>query len=504
MTEAPCPCPHFPAHIPALSETLAADALSRTLTALPLPTMTHTLPFLGHTLHHLGRHLSGRLGRQLRSLLGPGLTALSCAAAFGPAAAQQAPRPDRTVPQELLMQLKEGQSATAVAQTHQLTLRSQFGSRPIWRARVAPGDKVGAVVRELGADTRVQYAEPHVEHQTPESRHSVVWAIGGSRDAWAEQWAPQAMRLPVAHRRATGRGVTIAFLDTGADLQHSALVDRWRLDGRGQVMGRDFVDGDAHPQEEGGTADPGYGHGTHVAGLLALAAPDARLMPARVLTPQGLGNVWVLAEALMWAVDPDGNPATDDGADVVNLSLGTTRQTHFLDQVIGLITCSDDDDDDGSGAGSGWGDPGFEQDKARCDNQGGTVVISAAGNDGGTGRIYPAAEQAEGALAVTASTADHRLADFANRGSWVQLTAPGDPIISSVPGDQWAVWGGTSMAAPLVSGVAALLREANPDWKAVDITKRIQDRSARSCDSKIRRVDAAAAVLDREPARTRC
>jgi subtilisin family serine protease len=433
-------------------------------------------------------------------------TALVClAVGLTTSASAQSPRPDKTVPQEVILQVVEGQSAQAVAATHSLTLLDQFGSRPIWRARVATGAKVKTVVQALDTDARVQYAEAHVEHQTPEGRHNVVWAIGGSQAEWAEQWAPQAMRLPLAHQRATGDGVTVALLDTGVDLSHPILASRLLRDGNGAVKGRDFVDGDNDPSEVGSTADPGYGHGTHVAGLIALAAPDARLMPARVLTPAGQGNVWVLAEALMWAVDPDGNPATDDGAQVINLSLGTTRKTNFLDQVIGLITCSDDDDDDdGGGAGSGFGDPGFEEDKQRCDGQGGSVVISAAGNEANTQPIYPAAEQAEGALSVAAATSSHRLADFSSRGSWVQIAAPGDQIISTVPGNQWAVWSGTSMAAPLVSGVAALLREANPDWKAVDVTKRITDRSAKMCGTPLRRVDAAAAVLDREPVRTRC
>lgn len=432
-------------------------------------------------------------------------TALGCLAlGLSLGAAAQAPRPDRPVPQELILQVVEGQSVEAVAATHELSLLDQFGSRPIWRARVAPGDKVATVVQAMQSDNRVQYAEAHVENQTPEGRHNVVWAIGGSAAEWAAQWAPQAMRLPQAHARATGAGITVALLDTGVDPLHPTLANRLLRDGNGQVKGRDFVDGDNDPSEMGSVADLGYGHGTHVAGLIALAAPNARLMPARVLTPSGQGNVWVLAEALMWAVDPDGNPATADGAQVINLSLGTTRKTNFLDQVIGLVTCSDDDDDDGGGAGSGFGDPGFEQDKQRCDGQGGSVVISAAGNEAGTQPIYPAAEQAEGALSVAAATQAHRLADFSSRGTWVQIAAPGDQIISTVPGNQWAVWSGTSMAAPLVSGVAALLREANPDWKAVDVTKRITDRSAKMCGTKLRRVDAAAAVLDREPVRTRC
>jgi len=412
------------------------------------------------------------------------------------------PRPDGTVPNELILQIAEGHSADEVALAHELDLVDQFGSRPIWRATVAPGDEVDEVVEALNADERVVYAEPHVEHQTPESRHNVVWAIGGSEETWAAQWAPKAMRLPLAHQQATGAGVRVAMLDTGADLAHSALATRWARDGHGSLLGRDFVDGDADPSEGGGEGDLGFGHGTHVAGLVALAAPDAMLMPVRVLEPSGQGNVWVLGEALMWAVDPDGDPLSADGAHVVNLSLGTTRRTRFLDQVIELATCSDDDDDEPD---DGYDGPGFEDDLARCAAQGGSVVLAAAGNDGArTPKVYPAAEHAEGELAVTASTRNRRLADFANRGAWVQIAAPGHKVVSTVPGDQWAVWSGTSMAAPLTAGVAALVKQANPDWKAVDITKRILDRSAALCGTVLRQVDAAGAVLDQEPPAPPC
>jgi thermitase len=407
-----------------------------------------------------------------------------------------APRPDRPVPRELVMQVADGRSADAVAATHGLTLLDQFGLRPIWRAQVAAGDTVKRAVEALSADSRVVYAEAHVEHQTPEGRHNVVWAIGGSQDEWAAQWAPKTLRLPLAHTVATGAGVRVALLDSGADLAHSALAARWARDGQGRLLGRDFVDGDDDPSEAGGVGDPGFGHGTHVAGLIALAAPDAKLMPVRVLEPSGQGNVWVLAEALMWAVDPDGDPLTADGADVVNLSLGTTRRTRFLDQAIELATCSDDDDDEEDG----YDGPGFEDDEARCDAQGGAVVMAAAGNEAASKPlIYPAAEQAEGQLSIAASTSKRRLADFTSRGGWVNLAAPGHRIISSVPGDQWAVWSGTSMASPLAAGVAALLRQRQPDWKAVDVTKRLQDRSAAMCGTAMRQIDAAAAVMDEEP-----
>ncbi|WP_374676151.1 S8 family serine peptidase [Ideonella sp.] len=421
---------------------------------------------------------------------------LAAAGASLPAAAQ--PRPDGTVAQEVILQSRPGVSIDGLAAAYGLTLVDQFGSRPIWRARVADGGSVEAVVQALTADARVVYAEPHVEHQAPESRHNVVWAIGGSQAEWAAQWAGPAMRLERAHRRATGAGVTVAFLDTGADLDHTALAGRWARRADGSLLGRDFVDDDADPREAGSRADPGYGHGTHVAGLIALAAPAARLMPVRVLEPSGQGNAWVLAEALLWAVDPDGDPRTADGAGVVNLSLGTTRPTRLLDQAVELATCSDDDDDEPD---DGYDGPGFEADAQRCDAQGGAVVLASAGNDGATKpRVYPAAEAAEGKLAVAASTRKRRLASFSNRGAWVEVAAPGDRIMSTVPGDAWGVWSGTSMAAPLAAGVAALVRQTVPDWKAVDVTKRLIDRSAALCGTvALRQIDAAGAVWDEQP-----
>lgn len=428
---------------------------------------------------------------------------LVSAGLHGPAAQAQAPRPDGTVPNEVIFQVQPEADPNALAANYQLTLIDQFGSRPIWRALVAPGDTVKAVVSELSADSRIVYAEAHVEHQAPESRHNVVWAIGGSESAWREQWAPAALRLPAAHALATGSGVKVAVLDSGIDLTHPTLAPRLARTAQGAVLGRDFVDGDDSPAEEGSTADLGFGHGTHVAGLVVLAAPDAQLMPVRVLEPSGQGNAWVLAEALMWAVDPDGDPRTDDGARVVNFSLGTTRPTRLLDQAVELATCSDDDDDEGE---DNYDGPGFEADSVRCNEVGGAVVMSAAGNNASSKeRQYPAAEQAEGALSVTAVNELDRLATFANRGKWIQIAAPGDGIVSTVPGGQWAVWSGSSMATPLAAGVAALLLQRNPDWKPVDVTQRIQDRSAAICGTKVlRQVDAAAAVRDQQAPRTRC
>lgn len=179
------------------------------------------------------------------------------------------------------------------------------------------------------------------------------------------------------------------------------------------MPGFDFVDFDTTPDAAGTVGDRGSAHGTHVASLVAQVAPGGHIIPIRVLVAQGVGNPWVLTGALLHSVDADGNPATDDGAKVINLSRGTTRSSDLLEDIIEDITCDDvdeeDDDDDDS--------------DVRCDGSGGAVVVDAVGNSGDTTRHYPAAEEEDGALA-----------DFSTRSDRVHVAAPGERVYGAIPG----------------------------------------------------------------------
>lgn len=420
----------------------------------------------------------------------PGAHAMATASAPTPA------------PGDVVVMLHSGASAAALASDHGASAVDQFGKRPIWRLALAAGADVDAVVEALRADARVRFAEKNSETQTPEARLQVVWAFGGDAGYMASQWAPQALALPAAHASSRGAGVRVAVLDGGTDLTHPRLSASFARRADGTVLGRDFVDGDDDPAETAVVADAGWGHGTHVAGLVSLAAPDAALMPVRVLDQAGLGNGWVLAEALMWAIDPDDDPTTDDGAHVVNISLGTTVPTRLLNSAIELATCSDDDDDEDN---DDYSDAGFDDDHRRCDLQKGVVVMAAAGNSGSDSEMqYPAAEAAEGQLSITASTSNGRLAAFANRGTWVQLAAPGDAVVSTLPGGAYGTWSGTSMSTPLASGVAALVLAQHPDWKPIDVTKRLLDRAARLCGTGLKGLHAQGAVADSMPPDSVC
>jgi thermitase len=381
---------------------------------------------------------------------------------------------DTFEPNEVVVKLVSPAVLGAVARAHRLKQQplDQFGTRPIYRLGIEDGTNPEDKAKELLEDPqrRIVYAEPNYVAQAPEGRKKSSWAIGGTATEYATQWAPTKIGLGAAHSLTRGEELTVAVIDTGVDPTHPALRDKL-------VVGYDFVDDDANPREEGRYAptDPGnvaFGHGTHVAGLVALVAPEARIMPIRVLEPDGTGNVWVLAEAIRYAAD--------HGARVLNLSIGTTRETRLINDVLEAFSCDDE--------------PDPEDVPCADSRRRGLVVVAAAGNNGNTVPEYPAAENEHELLAVAASTQNDRLAPFSTRGSWIQLAAPGERIVSTVPGGGYATWSGTSMAAPLAAGAAALLRSHCPVLDARAVVRRLKDTAVPIADEPGGRLAVAAAL----------
>jgi subtilisin family serine protease len=359
--------------------------------------------------------------------------------------------------------------AETIAARFGLQVLDRLDTLPIFRLKIVnSGLSVPILADLLDAIPSVIYAEPNYLGEAPEGVYKSSWSSGGDEGGYASQWAADKIRLPEAHTISRGAGITVAVLDTGADLDHPALAGHL-------APGFDFVDLDADPSEEGTYGqDWAYGHGTHVTGLVALAAPEATIIPLRILKPDGTGNSWMLAQALRYAV---GTPVAGIAplahkADVINISYSVRQRSLLIDDLLGLLAALPD----------------------------GPVVVAAAGNRGpSTVKEYPAAESQPGVLAVAASTEIDTLADFSTRGAWVDVAAPGESILSSVPDNAYSVWSGTSMAAPLAAGTAALVRAHYPILSPSQVVARIVSRS-QTIDAPVSyRVDAAAA-LDVPPA----
>lgn len=270
----------------------------------------------------------------------------------------------------------------------------------------------------------------------------------------AQQWALDAMHTEQAWRTTRGAGVTVAVLDTGVDAAHPDL--------RGNVLtGKDMVGFGAGRGDRAwarhGTAMAGivagHGHGSGGDSGVMGVAPEAKILPVRVILEDGdaarakarktRGNA--LAEGIRWAAD--------HGADVINLSLG----------------------DDSASA-----HPEPAEDEAiQYALKKGVVVVASAGNGGEKGDhvSYPAAYP--GVIAVTAVDRYGTRASFSTRRWYATVSAPGVDVVIADPDRKYYEGWGTSAAAAFVSGAAALVTAAHPDLTPAQV-KDLLEETARN------------------------
>lgn len=280
-----------------------------------------------------------------------------------------------------------------------------------------PASFSDADIEALEDDPRVHKVKLDPDVQTPE-------AAGGDTQpiffyvppiVYDTQYLAGLIEPGSAGASATGSGVVVAVLDTGIDVNHELLA------GRIAPGGYNFVDGNADiadvgtglDVDEDGQVDELAGHGTFVAGLVVTVAPDVSILPIKVLDSEGFSSVFRIALGIYYAMD--------QGADVINLSLGTKSHNQILRTAV-------------------------EQARAA-----GIVVVAAAGNDD---HEHPAQVPAgeETTLAVASTDAADIKSDFSNYGGHVTLTAPGEAIASAMPGGLYAQTSGTSISTALVSG----------------------------------------------------
>jgi subtilisin family serine protease len=367
------------------------------------------------------------------------------------------------VPGQVIVKLAPGVTIGQVNSRYNTRVQERFlnlTNTDIYLLKTTDGSSAQDKLKEITGDPLplIRYAELNYLSDAPEAdaRHRAFPAGDAtptprnySKDA---AYSDAALDLSGAQLISKGAGATVAVLDTGAQLDHPALKARFA-----GVPRYDFVDDDTNPSEpslarnKDQLAQEVVGHGTHVAGIVALVAPQANIMPLRVLDRQGYGSVFHVAEAITFS--------DTKGADVINLSLGTPSWSRLLREKV----------DEAIGAGA--------------------VVIAAAGNDNSLQSQYPASNlvpvalKEDGLLAVTSVSALEKKSTFSNYGTWVDIAAPGEDILSAYPVSKYAYWSGTSMATPFVAGEAALIHAKYGSLRPAGIEGRIRS-GARCLDQK--------------------
>lgn len=371
-----------------------------------------------------------------RVMIGVAALLLACGGNKAPVIGNPIPAPAfdlssaDVVPGQILVDLKDNLSDSEVkdvADHYGLTFVESNEVAHQYRyeeATVENNDWERTLLRELKNDARVEHAEPIVKYHALFTPNDPLYK---------DQWGMTRIGLENSINMSCGMGVKVAVVDTG--------VACYKVDGEQSLTDLATCSGGFNAFDHDDIAFDRQAHGSHVSGTIAQLtnnghgaagiASCATIIPVKVLSDSGSGTNESVAEGIRWAADH---------ADLMNLSLGGPFPSDVIEDAVN-----------------------YAHDK-------GVAVICAAGNSGGA-IGYPA--RFKNALAVSAIGPNDKIADFSSRGPEIAIAAPGVDIMQETIPDAcggtspcFLAFSGTSMATPMVSGVAALLVSegiSNPD-----------------------------------------
>ncbi len=367
------------------------------------------------------------------------------------------------------------ESINTILARYGATLVGSYPENSVYMLQLASGQTADQMLPTLSADADILAAEPNYYAETgPDGSKLIISGtkliISGTGGltptpaGGADQWAWQKIGLTDAQKTSdgqstvSGRDVIVAMLDTGMvgnhPLSQSSIVAGYDF----VTMTSNFLDtGNGIDDDGNGVVDDFVGHGTHISGIIVTTAPKVRIMPIRVLDSDGVGTYWEVSQGIRYAVD--------HGANIINMSLTAPRLVPSLSSALAYAAAHN------------------------------VIVVAAAGNND-PGPNYPADYSDQLAvIGVGATDRNDAIASFSGGlPADTDVFAPGVDIYSSYPYNGYALGTGTSMAAPIVSGEAALLIADHPDWSAAEVEQRIISKGASVAGSSAKRVDLAAAL----------
>lgn len=315
---------------------------------------------------------------------------------------------------EVIVKFKPGfKKAAAFAKKNKLTLLKSDAKLGYFLARTPKNTNLTKLFASLGKDPDVQYVQPNFVYRPFKTFNDAQYS---------RQWALKKINAEKGWDITTGkRDIIVAVLDTGVDNKHPELQGRL-------VAGTNTVNPLRSTRDD-------YGHGTHVAGIVAAAAnngvgiaglANVRIMPVKVFDEYNGGSDTSVSDGIIWAAD--------HGARVMNMSFGSFYRSPLLNDAI-------------------------EYARGK-----GVVMVAAAGNWASEYISYPAA--IKDVIAVAATNNKDELSKFSSYGPEIDVSAPGEDIYSTYwdhfKGSSYREESGTSMASPMVAGLAALLLSKNP------------------------------------------
>jgi thermitase len=297
-----------------------------------------------------------------------------------------------------------------------------------------PENKTGRVLFEMASHPNVEYVVPNAKMNSY-LRSSDAVGI----EALRTQWAITKVQAEKAWQRAGNKGsrkVVVAVIDTGADYRHPALSQN-------MVQGYDFADSDNDPMDITGSQNPG--HGTHCSGIVGASglidggtqglSPEVSIMPLRFLDQNGSGDLMNGIKAIDYAISKH--------VDVISASWGARISRAEAKPLIEAVERA---------------------------GKAGIPFVVAAANDGAnndTADFYPTNAGTDNTISVAATGSSDGRAS-------VSVSAPGEGIVSTLPGSKYGDLSGTSMATPLVAGLVALVKAQNPNMNPLEIRSLLQ------------------------------